>query len=120
MNKIMIVDDEEPARIVMRLVLEKKGYDVSEATSAMECLRDIRVRKLKPDLILLDILMPGLRATQLVERIEADENLRSIKVIYVTAVKGAKGLVKKTKNVVGIIEKPYENKELIIMVKKAL
>jgi len=120
MTKIMVVDDEESARITTRLVLEKEGYEVLEAPSASECWHDIIIRALRPDLILLDILMHGLRSTQLVERIEADKNLKSIKIIYVTAVKDAKSIVKKTKSVAGIIAKPYENKELIAMVKKAL
>jgi len=118
MVEIMVVEDKESSRITMRLVLEKEGYKVSEAESAKACWSGIQFRK--PDLILLDILMPGLRATQLVERIEADKNLKSIKVIYVTAVKDAKKIVKKTRNVVGIIKKPYENEELIALVKKAL
>lgn len=58
MAKIMIVDDERDIRSLVREMLEKEGYEVSEASAGEECLD--RVKEEKPDLILLDIMMPTL------------------------------------------------------------
>lgn len=117
-REVMVVDDDVSLRTSIRLVLENEGYKVTEAVDAKDCWNGIKYRK--PDLILLDIMMPGMTTTQLIERINKDNNLKSIKIIFITAVPGARKLIKKTENVLGTIEKPFENKELVAIVKKAL
>jgi CheY-like chemotaxis protein len=54
----MVVDDDEGVRLVLRKVLEKEGYSISEAGSGKECLE--KFDKVQPDLVLLDIMIPGM------------------------------------------------------------
>lgn len=117
-DKIMVVDDEESLRKSVRLVLEAEGYEVNEAVNADDCWNKIQDNP--PDLILLDIRMPGLSAEDLVRKIKDSPVLKSIKIIYVTAVVGSKELNKNREGVVGVIEKPFSNKELLKIIKEAL
>ncbi len=58
MPKIMLVDDDESLRFMLRIVLEREGYNVVEVESGEECLE--KFDALQPDLILLDITMAGI------------------------------------------------------------
>ena len=115
---IMIVDDDENLRKSIKLVLKKNGYNILEAVNTHDALRKIALKN--PDLILLDILMYGtLSAGEFVHSLMSSKKYASIKIIYVSAVED---VVKSSgeKNVYGVIKKPFKNKELITMVKKAL
>jgi len=118
MSKIMIIDDEESVRITVKTVLETEGFEVSEASSANDGLK--KIKEDKPDLVLLDVMMPGMKSVDLIEQVKADDNLKDIKIIYVTAVMGAKETLKSEKGIVTVIEKPFKNEELIAEIKKAL
>lgn len=83
MSRIMVVDDEMDIRFVIRKMLEKEGYEVIEADSgeqAMELLKDT-----VPDMILLDVMMPGLNGWETCEQIKSSEDLRQIPVVMLTA-----------------------------------
>jgi CheY-like chemotaxis protein len=67
-KKIMVVDDNEDMIYMLSTVLKKDGYKVVGATSGEECLR--RVNTDKPDLILLDIMMPGIDGWEVCKRIK--------------------------------------------------
>ena len=118
MKKIMVVDDEATLRITVRTLLESNGYLVSEAIDADDCWD--KIQKEKPNLILLDIRMPGMKAHDLIKKIKEDMRLRDIKIVYMTAVIGTKKLTKKIEGVVDAIEKPFKNEDLINVVKEAL
>ena len=118
MKKIMIVDDEATLRSAVRMVLESEGYLVLDAVSADDCWE--KIQQEKPDLILLDIRMPGMRAVDLIRKIKEDKKLRSIKIVYMTVIAGTKKISRKLEGVVGAIEKPFRNEELLAVVKDAL
>lgn len=82
MARIMTVDDEPDVRFVIREILEKDGHEVIEAGSGRECLQ--KLREEKPDLILLDIMMPGMDGWETLEKIRSDEATKSIPVAMVT------------------------------------
>ena len=65
---INVVDDDESARFMLRLILEREGYDVVEAESGEECLE--KFDHLKPDLILLDINMTGIDGWEVCRQIK--------------------------------------------------
>ena len=73
MPVINVVDDDKSIRFVLKLILERAGYDVVEAESGEECLE--KFDSIRPDLILLDINMPGISGwdvcKQIKERIPA-------------------------------------------------
>ena len=114
----MVVDDEETLRNTVKMVLEPAGYLVSEAVDADDCWE--KIQQEKPDLILLDIMMPGMKAVDLIKDIKENPNLRDIKIVYLTAIAGTKKIAAKMEGVVDTIEKPFKNEELVEVVKEAL
>jgi CheY-like chemotaxis protein len=85
MKKILVVDDEPLVRRSLKRVLASAGYEVVEASDGREGL--MQWRKIKPDLVFLDILMPGLTGPQVLTEIEAE--IRDLsKVIFISAYTG--------------------------------
>lgn len=83
MKKVLVADDRATSRELVRTVLEKIGYDVAEACDGMEALRS--ARQWKPDLIILDLHMPGLDGFGVIEQIRSDEQLAATPVMALTA-----------------------------------
>ena len=85
---ILVVEDDNDIRLLLRAVLEVEGYNVVEATTGREALEV--GAKVQPQLILMDISLPlldGLSATRL---IKAEENLRDVPVVCVSAYDSAR------------------------------
>ena len=80
---VMVVEDNEKNRKLMRVVLKSKGYNVIEATTGEEAIDTLK--KQKPDIILMDIQLPGIDGITLVKQIKADANTNDIPIIAVTA-----------------------------------
>jgi CheY-like chemotaxis protein len=70
MKKVLIADDIETSRELIRTVLESLGYDVSEARDGIEALQF--TRELRPDLIILDLHMPGLDSFGVLRELRQD------------------------------------------------
>ena len=75
-KKIMVVDDEEDIRYILRRFLEDEKYEVIEAKGGPQCFE--MIKKEKPDLIILDILMPDMNGWEVSRKIKADESSRDI------------------------------------------
>ena len=118
MAKIMIVDDEPSIREIERLVLELEKHTVVEAKSADEAWKMVQTNV--PEVILLDVMMPGMTPKAFMEKLGKDKKFAKVKVILVTAVIGAKEVAKGMKMVVAVIEKPFDNKKLLAAIQKAL
>ncbi|MCM1121791.1 MAG: response regulator transcription factor [Eubacterium sp.] len=71
--KILIADDEAEIRDVLRLYLEKDGYEVMEASDGVETMEKIRSEK--PDLVILDIMMPGLDGYRVLRNVRENNNI---------------------------------------------
>ena len=85
MKKLLVIDDEEYfCRAVKKAIEMKRDLQVLTATRGDEGLRLARTQK--PDLILLDIVMPGMMGTQVAEELSQDPATASIPVIFVTAI----------------------------------
>jgi len=82
-KKILLVDDYRDFVLAARIFLEGEGYDVVEAYDGVQAL-DL-LRTLRPDLIILDVMMPRLDGWQTLAQIQADEKLRDIPVMMLTA-----------------------------------
>ena len=117
---IMSVDDEEIIVNTIKDILEPQGYEVVTAISGEEALE--KLKKIKPDLILLDLLMPRMSGTDLCSKIRADEKLKNLKVVFVTVIDPAPTLWKDLKrmNVLDYIRKPFNYEDLIERIKKAI
>lgn len=80
---ILVVDDSQATIGVVRTALEAAGYQVLVATSGEKALR--RVALLPPDLILLDIMMPGMDGYETCRRLKAEEAVRDVPIIFLSA-----------------------------------
>lgn len=84
MKKILIVDDETALVRLIQLNLEATGrYQVKTETQGMEALN--AARAFQPDLILLDVVMPGLSGPEVASQIRADKSLKHIPIVFLTA-----------------------------------
>jgi CheY-like chemotaxis protein len=82
-KKIMIVDDEEDIRISVSQILEVCGYDVIKAANGMDCLQ--KLEQELPDLVILDIMMPGMNGWDVAARIKENEQWSKIPIVFLTA-----------------------------------
>jgi len=83
--KILVVDDEEDVRSLLGIMLEKRHFNVDQAANGKEAL--IKANSVAPDLILLDIHMPGMDGFQVYRRLKELENTKNIPVIFCTALR---------------------------------
>jgi adenylate cyclase len=117
--RILAIDDTPENLEILRMRLEASGYEVVTAADGDEGLA--RARDLKPDLILLDIMMPKLDGISVVRLLKQDVSLRSIPVILVTAKADTRDVVE------GLdaggddyLTKPFEHKALLARVRSML
>ncbi|MEO5903226.1 MAG: diguanylate cyclase [Gemmatimonadaceae bacterium] len=90
-KKILVVDDHEDNVEVLRARLESRGYDVEGAMSGQEALDT--VSRWRPDLVLLDVMMPDMDGLEVVRRLKADPQLPFIPVIMQTALDSTERMV---------------------------
>lgn len=83
MFKIMIVDDEKHIIETLRLAFEKRGYEVVGVSDASTCIT-VAERE-QPDVILLDIMMPGMDGYEVINNLIEDKHLSNIPVVVLTA-----------------------------------
>ncbi len=84
MKKIWIVDDEPDFRFLIKTMLEKEGYEVTEVEDGRKCLELID-SGLYPDLILLDVMMPGLDGWDVCKKIKKTQSVSSLPICMLTA-----------------------------------
>ncbi|TLU83301.1 MAG: response regulator [Chlorobium sp.] len=82
-KSILLADDQPNSRRLIGYILNKAGYSVAEASNGIEALE--YCEKHRPDLILCDIMMPGMNGMQFREQLLQRETLRNIPFIFLTA-----------------------------------
>jgi CheY-like chemotaxis protein len=83
MVKVVMIDDEEEICNLTKMILEKTGrYEVKTAVKATQGI-DL-VKTLKPDLVLLDVLMPEMDGAEVTERLIEDDSTKTIPIVYLT------------------------------------
>jgi DNA-binding response OmpR family regulator len=83
MTRVLVIDDEAPIRLLCRVNLEAEKMEVLEASDGPTGLE--KARAAKPDVILLDVMMPGLDGWQVAEQLLEDDATRSIPIVFLTA-----------------------------------
>ena len=83
MTTVLVIDDEAPIRLLCRVNLEAEGMSVSEAGDGPSGLEQARAER--PDVILLDVMMPGLDGWAVAEALLDDEDTTEIPIIFLTA-----------------------------------
>ncbi len=116
-HKILVVDDEHLIRWSLEQNLKKQGYEVLTAGSGEDALR--LVREEAPDLVLLDIQLPGINGLEVLEKIKEHDD--EIIVIMVTALGVLETAVKAMRSgAYDYLNKPFNLDELAIVIRKAL
>ncbi len=83
MTRVLVIDDEAPIRLLCRVNLEAEGMEVLEAPDGPAGLD--RARHEQPDVILLDVMMPGLDGWRVAEELLDDERTSRIPIVFLTA-----------------------------------
>jgi len=83
MKKVLVADDKATGRELVRTVLENTGYEVFEASDGKQAVD--QARRLRPDLIILDIHMPGLDGFGVIEMLRREEGFAATPIIALTA-----------------------------------
>ncbi|MCW3131068.1 MAG: response regulator [Methanophagales archaeon] len=120
-KNVMIVDDEPDVLDTIAQILVRNGYKIIKAKNGQECLD--RLKEEIPDVILLDIMMPGLTAKEILKAIEKDSRLSRVKIIFLTAIhmpEAEEGGLLASKQVVDFIEKPFTIRRMIDAIEKAI
>ncbi|MGC1394265.1 MAG: two-component system response regulator, partial [Coleofasciculaceae cyanobacterium] len=114
--KVLVIDDHSSSRMTAVALLSVEGYEVLEADSGPAGLK--RVIEGNPDLILLDVMMPGMDGFEVCRRLKEDEHTRLIPVVFITALNDRRS------RIMGIevgaddfISKPFDRLELSARVK---
>jgi PleD family two-component response regulator len=82
-GRILVVDDDRDAREILKRLLGTQGYECVTAADGPQCMEILKTERV--DVILLDVMMPGMDGLEVCEKLRADEHLRSIPVILLTA-----------------------------------
>jgi len=117
MTKILVVDDEMDIRFVIGKMLEREGYETVEADSGEQALEVLS--KSSPDLILLDVMMPGLDGYETCLEIKSQETIKHIPVVMLTAKTAESDKIKALEECGAQwhISKPIDRKKFIETVK---
>jgi two-component system, cell cycle response regulator DivK len=83
MKKVLVADDKATGRELVRTILENSGYEVFEASNGLEAVK--QAHQLSPDLIILDIHMPGLDGFGVIEQLRREQPFAATPIIALTA-----------------------------------
>ena len=118
-KKILVVDDEEDIRELVIITLEDEGYEMHEATNGEEAVE--KAKELKPDLMVLDVMMPGLTGYEVCEELKGEAATSGIKIVLLSA-RGSPTAERtgKAKGADAYMVKPFEPAELRGKIKEIL
>ena len=113
-KKILIIDDDPVIVKYLQAVFSDNGYATCSATSSMEGLES--VRREKPDLITLDIQMPGEWGPRFYRKLRQDKDLRDTPVIVISGIDGDHAV----KDAIAFVKKPFDPEQLVGIVKNTI
>ncbi len=118
---VLVVDDEEDTVELARMVLEYEGYIVTSARNGEEAIQLLENNGEKPDLILLDVLMPKVNGLEVCKWIKAQSDLKTIPVLLFTAKVGKKDRIAgEEAGADAYINKPFSADDLLTLIKTHL
>ena len=118
-NRILIADDNQPNRELLEAYLSEIDCDVEHAADGQETLA--KVQSFKPDLILLDVMMPKLSGFEVCQKLKADVSLRKVMILMVTALNEAGDIERAVKaGTDDFLSKPVNKTELLKRVENML
>jgi DNA-binding response OmpR family regulator len=117
---IILSVDDEPANLkLLENILVPRGYEVVSVATGEDALRKVKTRTI--DLVLMDLMLPGMDGLQVSRKIKDNKKYRNIPIIMLTAHTGVESYIKTLSNeVFAYLQKPFETDELVRMVRAAL
>ncbi|MCK4359202.1 MAG: response regulator, partial [Candidatus Cloacimonetes bacterium] len=117
-SNVLVVDDEESSRELLRIILEQDGFTVFEAENGYQALE--KVNDTPPDVIILDVMMPELDGFEVCRRLKDDQKTAPIPILLVTALR------ERDDRIMGIeagandfLSKPIDKQDLTLRVRNA-
>lgn len=113
----MIVDDELDLREMLVLIFQKEGFETETAEDGFDFLK--KIDRFQPDIVTLDVMMPGLTTEEIIEKLKGKKS--KPKILLLTVVRYSDKEIEKIlkiNNVVEYIKKPFEYNDIIKAVKK--
>ena len=123
MSKVMVVDDEKDVVYLIKVLMEREQFEVLQAYNGLEAYARLTTPegvKVIPDVIILDIMMPEMDGYTFQSKLQEIEALSGIPIIILTAKGQMKDLFELSSNIFAFVEKPFEPKNLVKIVKDAL
>lgn len=120
MAKIMIVDDNTDIAETLQTIMKLEKYEAETACNGQDFLN--KVEKAKPDLVLLDVMMPGLKTEEIMAKLK-EKGLRNLKIILVTAVRFSdeeRKILMTDYNIKDYITKPFDLQDIMNRIRKQL
>ncbi|MDP2921873.1 MAG: response regulator [Candidatus Omnitrophota bacterium] len=118
-KKVLVVDDDMDLANMLKMRIEAEGYEFMGARDGREMLEILKIKK--PDVILLDIMLPNMDGYSAIREMRKDERLAAIPVIVLSAKEKKKmGDLFALEKVKFFIEKPFEAKELMEKIRMTL
>ena len=109
--KILIVDDVVSNVLLLKVLLKNLNYQIATANDGLQALSAVETEK--PDLILLDVMMPGLNGFEVAEKLKENPETRDIPIIFLTALNATSDVVRGFKaGANDFISKPFHKEEL--------
>lgn len=121
MGSVLIADDDAEMRELLRFNLEK-SYDVTTVTDGEECWNYLNAHADDPpDLVVLDVMMPGLDGYRVLDRVSEDDRFKRVDIIMLTSRGRGDDIVRALENgAADYLTKPFSSSELIIRIKGIL
>src|SRR3954449_9137057 len=114
--KILLVDDEPALRELLRATFEGADVSVDEAESGLEA--ELRVRRRRPDVIVLDLRMPVMDGVELCRRLKSDEATRDIPIVLLTGADGEEAREAQRAGAAALVRKPFSPLDLLAVVEQ--
>ena len=114
--RVLVVDDDEPVRRLIRLNLELEGFEVELAADGRECLTMVRTNP--PDVITLDLVMPALDGLSAAARLREAENTRHIPLVLITGAVTPRDRLRADEiGIDAVLSKPFEPQDLVAAIR---
>lgn len=121
-KRILVVEDTANIRQIVGYALKQQGYEVLEAADGDEGLRKARAEK--PDLLILDAMLPGMTGFEVCNELKADEATRGLPILILTAITQGTGksdeFWQKKSRADAFMSKPFKSKDLVDAVQKLI
>jgi len=117
---VLIVDDDEAVRDLIEFVVKKEGFRIDKACDGEDALQ--KVRKLSPDLILLDLMLPKFGGFEILRELQSDETV-NIPIIIITGrytERSTSEMIRQEPNVKDFIEKPLKPQVMLSSIHRIL